>query len=838
MKNSKLIYITLIIIYVILFFIQINQPPFERFPAYDTFWGNVLQAGKLHALKLSLLNGEFPTINPYVGFGWNNIGDTTLPQSFLFPLNFLILIFPPDVVIIIRTLILLMLGGIGTFLYINSLTKDHFLSFLAGLTYISIPFVISMNFYYSILNTFCLIPLFLLLIHEILEKDTIKKTLLFIGLSIFAISSGDVFIFIILPVVVGVYSLFIALGYYKIDLFNSLKKAFKLVFLFCLASSFYLIPLYNNLSAISMFGKSLQEAGFSLPSVSIGVKGFLKFFYENGFQSLYKPIEGSGLLLYVPVFFYFVIIFSLIFKRLVFRKSPKQAFIPFTLILIGLVMFIITVVYYSFSSISKAGKGVLRYHLNILPFVIVLTGFICLSSIIKLSKKKKIIIFAAIFLFAFVIDLTLFVLPYPYQESNLFFVRHEFWSGSLRSTNLVPVYLHRFLGRLFMYDLWPLLPMLNLLFIVLFSLYAFHKNSYKAKKSVSAVFIVSAMILPLLTISIHNDLRLQQNRWQIVFRDPYRWNSYLERKKCIDNIIDRYDINYRTLYVGKDRTSSWSLIAETELNIKEREKVLFSYKETMHPYTGLLFSTLNGYKRLSNLLLTSSNKLPKSIELIKLMGVKYVISAHEKIDSPFLHYRGECITEDSLFEYIHGYPLGGSIYIYELRDPLRIAFLVDNYKNINLHKTLNTIWENKEHPWINNEVYLEEDAKSKNKLIKNDSRKSSSSIESKASIERETFNKIQLNISTPKEKFLVLSYIYRPNWKAHIGSTQLKIYRAYGGFMCIKVPPGNNTVKLKYTSVDLYLGLVLTFFTFLIPFIPHLFGFLRQKIHKKLEVLK
>ncbi len=350
--------------------------------------------------------------------------------------------------------------------------------------------------------------------------------------------------------------------------------------------------------------------------------------------------------------------------------------------------------------------------------------------------------------------------------------------------------------------------------------------------------MISAMILPLLTISTHNKLRLQQNRWQVIFRDPYRWNSYLERKEYIDNIIDRHDINYRTLYVGKDRWSSWSLIAETELNIKEREKVLFSYKETMHPYTGLLFSTLNGYKRFSNLHLTSSNSVPRSIELIKLMGIKYIISAHEKINSPFLNYRGECIAEDSPFEYIHGKPLGGHIYIYELKDPLGIIFLVDNYKNVNLNQTLNTIWENKENPWINNEVYLEEDPESENNTNKNDTIKSSNFIESKASIERETFNKIQLNVNTPKEKFLVLSYLYRPNWKAFIGSAQTKIYRAYGGFMCIKVPPGNHTVKLKYTPVDLYLGLVLTLFTFLIPFLPHFFGPLWQKIHERLKNLK
>jgi hypothetical protein len=836
MKKPTLICIFLIIIYVFLFFIQINQPPFERFPNWDAFWGNVLQAGKLYALKFSLLGFELPAINPYIGFGWNNIGDTSLPQSFVFPLNLLILIFPPDIVLMIRLIILLILGGIGAYLYLNFLTRDNFISFLGGLTYISVPFVISISNYYAILNTICLIPLTLLLIHKILEQEKTKKIILFIALSILAVSSGDVFVFIIVPAVVGIYSLFIASGFYNFSLYNSFKKTLKLIFLFFLSSSFYLVPLYYNLKTISNAQQSLIEAGLTLTSTSIGVRGFLAFFYKHGFLCLFLPNEGSGLLLYIPAFFYFSFIIALIFKRVIFNKESKQALISFTLFLIGLTMFLISILYYSFPELAKSGKGVLRSQINLFPFLNVLAGFICFSAIIRLSKLKKKIIFASIILCSCAVDFYLFVVHHRVTEWYLFNIRTRLTERFLHSSNLI--------GVRFMKNMWPFLLLINLLFIILLLFYSIYNKSYIAKKRIYVAFMVSAMVLPLLNISVHNELRLQQDHWQIVFRDPYRGKSYLERRECINSIIDRHDINYRTLYVGKDifggSGRNWKLIAETELNIQEREKALFSFRETMHPYTALLYSRLSGegYFKMSDLSPPVSNKIALNIdEVIKFMGVKYIISTDEKIESPSLIYRGECITKDSIAIEITG-PDGGITYVYELKEPVGIAFLVDHYKKVSLTQSVATIFENRIHPWINNEVYLEEDPINDNKSDKNDLRKSSYLIESSAKIVREKFNEIQLNISTPKEKFLILSYIYRPNWKAFIGSKKLKIYRAYGGFMCIKVPPGNSTVKFKYTPIDVYFGIFLTLFAFLIPFLPHFFRFLKQKSQERLKVFR
>ena len=49
------------------------------------------------------------------------------------------------------------------------------------------------------------------------------------------------------------------------------------------------------------------------------------------------------------------------------------------------------------------------------------------------------------------------------------------------------------------------------------------------------------------------------------------------------------------------------------------------------------------------------------------------------------------------------------VHVYELSNPLKIAFMVDHYKKANLNEILRVIYENKEHPWNNNIVYLETD---------------------------------------------------------------------------------------------------------------------------------
>ncbi len=813
LKADALI-ILLIVVYVALFTLQINQPPLERYPHNDHLWTGAIMAGKLVTLNHALSQFELPSLTPYIGLGWN-IGGDPLPVSFLSPPNLLILFLPTNVVITLRTMFFLAFGGVGAYLFLHFITRNRWLSFLGGLAYISLPAVISLNYHYSYL-IFYPVPFFLLLIHKILEQGSFKKDLLFIALSILAISSGNIHTLLMLPSVVAVYTFLVAYAYYGQGLFRAVKKAIWLVLLCVMAGSFYIVPLYDNARTVSSALSPITGAGLYGGAKAFGVKYFFDFFYQYGIQTLYKPNEGSALLLYLPVSFYFVILTSLVLKRLVFQDRPRQAVIPLTLVVLGLLMFLIGI---AVSALPQV-RGQLRIQINLIPFVNVLAGFICLAAINQLKDFKK-QIYTLIFIGSFVVDWLLFCVPYPPSESLRWFdVLHSTGEALRQSSNRVSV---RFLN-----DMWLFLPWLNLSFLLLPFAHSFINGiqHLSARRALNALFVIMVLIFTLLNISVHNELKAtQQVGWQ-VGRSAYFWESYLKRKACIDKLIDRRDPNYRTL-PASDSNLNKKLIIETEMNAQDHEKMLFAYREVMHPYTGLLYSTFGGQTQssivspvqVSGWFPPDSARLPYNVEILKLMGVKWVISADREIHSPHLIYRGECFTEDPPFD---AKSAGGTVYVYEVREPLGIAFLADDYQVVSFLKSLRSVFQHRDCPWSWGVVNLETDPVMESARSGTFSTKAVSNLESRAEIVNETFNSIEVKVGTPTSKWLVLSYLYRPNWKAYAEAEELKIYRAYGGLMAVQVPPGHHTITFRYTPVDVYLGLLLTGLAFCLPLVVYI----------------
>lgn len=808
-QRTDTVFLLLIAAYVVLATLQINQPPLERYPNWDVFWTDCRSAGKLLNLKHALRCLELPSITPYTGLGSNVAGDP-LPISFLSPPDLLVLFLPPHVVILVRAMFFQVLSGIGAYLFLAFLTQDRCLSFLGGLTYISLPIVLGSGRYAGTL-VFWPVPLLLLLIHKVVEQQNTKKSFLFVALSVFAISSGNIHTLVILPSIVATYSFLVTYGYYRLSVAKAVKTALGLVLLCVLAGSFYVVPLCQNLHTIASSMNGLREAGLCSDGGAASVRDFLKFFYQYGLQTLYLPLEGSGFLLYVPAFQYFAIALSLALRRFVFQPHPRQEALPIFFVALGFLMVVISVAFYALPGLSRQGHGVLRGHINLAPFMHVLAGFLCFAAMSQLKGIGK-LIYVPLLFGPFVVDWLLFVrgLPLPpHALPGLFGLRHTVGQTLTHSSNLVSVRFWR--------DMWPALPWLNLAFVLLLFLHSFTKEirGARAKRLCEVAFAGAALALSLVIISVYNELRAtQQNEWQAAGRSSYSWDSYRERKACMDNLVNRRDPNYRTLPASRDvfecgRGRNWKLIGETELNVEDREKVLFAYRETMDPFAALLYSTFDHKFVPSNWFPPLSASVAGNMEILRLMGVKWVISADERIVSPDLIYRGKCITEKTPPRLLQP-STDGAVHIYEVRNPLRVVFLADHYQVVNLSISLKTVFEKKVSPWSRGIVYLEAQPTAGSTGGEGPKGEIIPGLQAEAKIVRETLSSVEVNVTAPSTKWLVLSYLYHRDWRAWLGPNRLRIYRAYGGLMTVQVPPGRHVLTFKYRPLDVYVGLLLT----------------------------
>lgn len=810
---KHLYYLFFIILYVILLTLQINQRPFERYPEWDHFWVDTEAAGKLTSLKHALGHHEIPAIDPYTELGWNLAGDH---HSIWGILNIFVLFFTPATVLILQHMMLLFLGAWGAFLYLYFITRNRYLSFLGGLTYISLPFTISLYYYGSSFADFNLVPLLLFLLHRLGKNISRNNLLVFIFFCAIAIGLADINFLLVLFTIIPVYSFLIGIWYYQFSPFQALKKSFLLSLFALLAGSFYLVPLFYNLHSIGSAVATFKEIGIvSLGSLGQKISFFSYFLERGGVESLHLPFEEMGLVLYIPALFYIFILLSLIFKPVIFRENQPFPTV-FALILLGALMFFASFVFYHplasklIPGIREAATGVFRFHLHLLPFLSLLAAFICVSEINKIRNHKiKIGIYAVTIITSLLVDLD-FTSNLP---ANL--------DRPYGSSNLVPVPIANPLA---------LIPFVNL--AVIFLLAASHlpgnlKNTSSRKVAIAGSILL-AILVSLLGISNYNEWFAtgQQGREPPLTRNPFRWESYLERKGCIDRAIPRYDSNYRTLYAGKGRVlpqdgRDWKLIAETELHVTEGEKVLFSYREFEHPFTGLLRGTFQKkektFKR-AKLMPPLSREVPENLNLMRLMGVKWIISADEEIFHPDLAYRGKCFSREGPKGLQGGEQEEGYFYLYELLNPLGITFLANDYQKVEINKSLQTIYDGKDYPWMHGVVYLETDPVPDTVSEKAVNNPPGGESSGRVKIVRESFSSLELSVTSSKPEFLVLSYIYRPFWKVSVDGLQTRIYRAYGGFMSIYLSPGSHTVKFRYYPLDIYLGLILTFIAFLIPF--------------------
>lgn len=791
--------VTLIVIYCVLMLVQLNQPPLQRYPGWDQVWMDAMHVGKLQSVRESLKVGELPYINPYQDFGWNNLGDTTLPQTPWFFLHFLVLFLSPVTVIVIKQLLMLILAGLGVYYYMRRVINDRVLSLMGAVMYVSLPLFITF-LYHSILNVFCCVPLALLLIHDVLENRGRKELLLWSLLAFFIVSSGNIFLFIILPPAVLIYAFVVGYFFHRLGFKKVMISITWLMGLLFLSSAVFVLPFLENIRQISQGKEIISVLGVGFSPLSI--KEFVDFINLYCTQTFFKPNEGSGVFMYLPIFFWAACILAIMLRPLIAEEKRGLVKIVIALILCALAMPLIGLVFYATPKLAALGHGTLRYQFNLIPIMGLLAGIIslnCINSIPLLKVRIYLTIAATVLLY----EGLLLVVPYPPTDGLTWFDIKHTVSKAIPCSNLVSV---RFLA-----DMYPGLVISN--FLILLAVFLNGLIANRTSTKFKYVLMTSIPFLILLNFSIHNELRAsQQSGWQQLGRSDYHIKSYKSLQDFLNKTVGPADPNYRILPASADvfscgRGRNWKFQELTEMNVGDHRKVLFSYRETMHPYASFIYSRINGKNQTSNWFPPLSQSVPANIPMLNLAGVKWVLSADTKIDHSDLLLRGQYVAPQCPF---YETAADGDVFLYELLNPLSVTFLVDKYALMTATESVTKIYDGKR-PWLESVVYIEESPS----LTLVDQQPSPQGT---ALISHETFNSIKIDVNTSKERFLVLSYVHRSGWRAHLeNGDRLKIFRAYGGFMSVLVPAGEHKVTFRYASASVYAGLAIALLSFLIP---------------------
>lgn len=798
-------------LFVTAFVLQVNLYPLQRYPGWDYYWHDARNIHVLATIARALRNFELPAIDLNTNFQSVVSGDVFPSLSIL---NLLSLFLAPTTVMIVRLYLFLVLGVAGAAALLRKITSNPVLSLVGGFLYLTPPFLTGMAYYSTSLQMYCLIPTLLLLIHKTCERPS-NKILVIYGLFCFlSVPFIDVHQFVCLPLVIFLYASLVNIFFVGNRPAQSLRSAIWLLLIYSVAAAQFAFPLLHNLAVhskqLEVFQQAAEAAFPVLPAVD-----FLKFFKLYGLPTFYQPLEGSGMNLYAPALFYAAIVaFFALRKRCQLRGSAATA-VPI-LLAIGFAMLLEDLVLYSLlprlvPGLGQVARGVLRGHLNLIPFCVILAGICALAALSTVpNEKKRFKVFARIALASLAWDLLCFF----WLPINLFGTTIDLKTPSpLLSTNLISLPLKA------PYHFFPIVH-LTILAALLLAL-----NTFGRAKQWGVV--VAGGLAALLSITLQNELVVQSIDWHWVTHTPYRKDTYQARRDCIDRLVTRTDPQFRTLYSADSKLFStpgraWEMIAETELHTIKGEKSLFTYRETGHPYASLMNSLVAPQIQIAVLYPVKTSEVKRSLDWIKLMGARYILSADHPIEHSELKLKGSCDTpvgpldsyrapiSPKLMNDIRDASGAGRVYVYELAKPLGIFFFTDREIEKTQVESMRSLLDKRETPWLQRTVYLEEPVSLPTP--------SNDTEDESVKETHETSSRIYLDVHTSRPKILVGSYIFHPYWQAFIDGERVPLYRAYGGFLAIQVPAGQHSVVLNYFPFATWLGFLVSLLA--IPLAP------------------
>ncbi|MBY0502194.1 MAG: YfhO family protein [Alphaproteobacteria bacterium] len=790
--NEKYVDFFLTLIFSVLLVFVVNRFLMERLPGWDHFRMDAEFVGRLHVLKEALLQGTIPYITSTYDFGQYSYADLGHYISPLFPGYWLILITSPMVVWAVRLIFLFTIGSYGSYLFVKRYTNNRTYALAVGFFYIFFPSTWTMRYGTAFDSWAYFIPIFLELIVRLSNKDKTAFAL-FAGVSLLSNSLNLTVISLINNVFTIFFFAFFIHLFEKKSLISSIFFTIKISSLYVLIGAFYIVPLFF-LSLEIQETKSYLCHHLGLCSLGNWDFSVLMTYFKTDIIPNLMRRHNPDVPLYTPLFLNISGLLALFFSRICSFPSPTIQLIKTIICMVA--VFVVIPFFIMLTPINKL--FIFRGQFFIIPFL-----WLLLSSI---------------------------SFYYFYQYLTSFFQKKLKFSPLWISSNSVWIW-----GTSILFILCSSL----IVFIHFF--YSFPLNKMRLVAMISSEALIMLMYSYAVIFKIRNKflgahvvvlaMALFAAFGQRVYLEKMYRGSELNRNdtflkadaedisQSIKNGYGEYNKDFRRLFVSVPwgyRGRNWQLIAQTALHPLDDVKTLFSWNYASHPYVFILRAGFDkGNIRLLTSFTTISEAVVDTANLIDLMGVKYVVSAHAPISNSAIHIEfissfykktkvqnfhqldtGALNAED------HG--LSGTFYLYEVTNPLKIAYFADSYAVHDRSYIYDLIIKNKiPHPKT---VLLEEDPN-----LSNTSTTSQKSSSLDILVEKDSL--ISIQTQSNDERMLVLSYLYWPFWRAYVDGVDTKIYRAYGGFMSIKVPQGSHLIRFQYIPWDFYLGFMITLFT-------------------------
>lgn len=767
----------------------VNQYPLSRFPNWDSLWGDSLQVGQLTTIQKNLSAGHFSFIDLHTNLGNNVYSDLNTHVSPLSIFNLLLFRFTPEQIITFRTVFFIWILLIGMFYYLNSILGQTRLAMILSPIVLVLPVNWGFSYLTPLGNAFMSLPLFLFLLRRLAQLHSSTNVLRLIILFIVTINSIIVFM-IFAPVFLFYFFLNLNVGTRQ-----KLLRSFLLFIAMIFCSLYYILPASQDLS----FNKTLSIFDLS-KSGNISVSSYFLFIGAYGLYTILLPLEGSGMILYVPVFMLLVSLYSLI----KFRKTKEKSYLEIRfLFLLSLAQFIIPLVLYSLPLTRSALPSYFRFQFNLIPYFLLFSTLFSVHLLLHISKAR---IIASIILMSSILDLIFFAFdPFKFYPLSYFFPEGTFpdrkWLNGFDGNYIFESFLINF-------NPWKLTFLLNLsiagfIFLVLM-------QSLSSRKLTTFLLLFS-ISLSLFSVSAHLHSRQHMYGWQFIAKDSNRFENYSLRQMKWGEMINISDPNFRFLPAGIDiigyRDGSGrnaKLLLETELNRLYSQNIIFAYRETSTPFVKLIHGLLSGNNFESQYFPPTVNQILVNKEIINILGVKYIISADQSIsDSDFqlidtveVNFPSSPESDDS-----------GFVSLYRYLPAKKIARFVDRLEFASDFDFMNSILSKNAKPNLNQIAVISTDQN----LSSFDKKHRDFNISGQApSISRLSNNRIGVEFSKRDTAgFMTIAFDFSPNWRCYSENKELSVYRVNGNFIGIPIATSQSSVLCKYTSFGFYHGLAI-----------------------------